>query len=225
MDVGEDVDLAHEMELAHPIALAGEVERVANRALGPEASRHVHLGRCLLGRALVLEPAHVAVQPLRVLPHHHEVDLLGALVLERALDAGVELDRPQVDVLVELEANTEEEPLLQDARRHLRMAHGSQVDCVEAAKLLQHGIRKDLAGLQVAVAAQVVRLGLVTKAGGGGSGLQDLQPLLNDLQADPVAGDHGYPVHRLLLIACPLQRRQPRSIRPGRSVAQRSALG
>ncbi len=75
------------------------------------------------------------------------------------------------------------------------MAHGAQIDGVEAAQLLQHRVREDLAGLEVAVAAHVVRLGLVAKAGGGGRGLQDLQPLADDLRADPVAGDHGYAVH------------------------------
>ena len=42
--------------------------------------------------------------PTGVFAHDHEVDVLWALVLKRGLDVGVELDRAQVDVLVEGEA-------------------------------------------------------------------------------------------------------------------------
>ncbi len=89
------------------------------------------------GRALVLEAAHAGVEPLGVLAHDDEVDVLRPLVLERAVHAGVELDRPQVDVLVQLEPHGEQDALLQDARRHVGVADGAQVDGVELAQLVQ----------------------------------------------------------------------------------------
>ena len=58
------------------------------------------LHRDLVGRALLVYAAGAHVQVLRVLPHHDEIDVLWSLVLERAVDARVQLDRPQVDIEV-----------------------------------------------------------------------------------------------------------------------------
>src|SRR4030067_797396 len=56
-----------------------------------------------------------------------------------------------------------------------------------------HGGGQARAGLEIAAAAQVVRLGGVAEAGGGG-GRQGLQPLADDFGAGAIAGDNGYAV-------------------------------
>ena len=80
---------------------------------------------------------------------------LGPLVLERRLDARVELHRAQVDVLVELEAQPEQDALLEDAGLHVGMADRAEEDRVEAPQLLGGALRQHLAGAQIAVAAEI----------------------------------------------------------------------
>ena len=79
----------------------------------------------------------------------------GPLPLIGRLDAGVEPDRPEVDVLVEVEPEPEQDPLLEHARRHAGMADGPEEDGVAAAQVVDVGVGQDLAGLQVALAAEV----------------------------------------------------------------------
>ena len=59
----------------------------------------------------------------------------GPLPTSGHLDAGKELDRPQVDVLIELKPQLQQQPLFQNARLHVGMADGAQVDGVELAQL------------------------------------------------------------------------------------------
>ena len=68
------------------------------------------------------------------------------------------------------------------------MADGAEVDGVEAAELIEDGVREDVAGLLVALAAEVVVFERVLEAGLGGCGLEDLQPFADDLGAGAVAG-------------------------------------
>ena len=68
---------------------------------------------------------------------------------------GIEPDRAEVDVLVELEAEPQQDPLLEHARGDVGMADRAQVEGVAAAELGQDRVGQDLAGLQVALAPQV----------------------------------------------------------------------
>jgi hypothetical protein len=81
------------------------------------------------------------------------------------------------------------------------VAHGAQVDGVEAAQLLQDGVREYLAGGEIAVAAHVVGLGLIAEPRRGRGGLQNFQAFAHDLGTSAIAGDNGYSVHSLLLVA------------------------
>ena len=82
----------------------------------------------------------------------------GAFVLERRLDAGKQLDRPQVDVLIELKPQLQQQALFQDARLHVGMADRAEVDGVELAQLVDRARRQRFAGLQIALAAPVEML-------------------------------------------------------------------
>ena len=79
----------------------------------------------------------------------------GPLSLERRLDAGKQLDRPQVDVLVELKPQLQQQALFEDARLDVGMADGAQVDGVELAQLVDGAGGQHFAGAQVALAAEV----------------------------------------------------------------------
>ena len=131
------------------------------------------------------------VHALGVLPHHHEVDVLGAFVLQGGLHPRIENHRPQIDVLVQLEAGPQQDALLQDARSHIRVADGPQVDGVELAQFRKHGVRQGFAGAQVAVAAQVIIGQVIFYPRRAGHRLEHLDALSHNLRTDAVTGDYG----------------------------------
>jgi len=193
--VGEHVGLGAEGELLCLVAAAAVFESVAQAPLHAEAGAHHLLDGDLVRRALVGEAAPARVEALVVLPHHHEVDVLGPLVLQRAFHARVELHRAQVDVLLQLEAQAQQQALLEHARSHVGVADRAEQDGVEAPQLLDRSVRQHLAGAQVTLAAEVVVPGLVPEAFKPRHGLQRLQRLGGHLGARPVSWNHGDLVH------------------------------
>ena len=89
------------------------------------------LDRHLIRRALFQESARAGIKALGVLPDHHEIDVLRALVLKRGLHAGVKLYRAQIDVLVQRETNGEQKAFFQDSRLDIRVADGAEKDGIE----------------------------------------------------------------------------------------------
>ena len=79
----------------------------------------------------------------------------GPLFASGRLHVRVELHGPQVDVLVQLEAQAQEDALLEDARLHVGMSDGAEVDRVEPAERVHRVVGERLAGLQVLFAAPV----------------------------------------------------------------------
>ena len=102
---------------------------------GPGVDRG--LDRDLLGRPLAGEAAGADVEVLVVLADDDHVDVVGPLALDRRLDARVEPDRAEVDVLVEVEPEPEQDPLLEDARRHAGMPDRAQEDRVAAPEVVE----------------------------------------------------------------------------------------
>jgi hypothetical protein len=92
-------------------------------------------------------------------------------------------------VVVEGEAQLEQETALQDTGRHRRVADRAQQDRVVRLELLQVRGGEGLAGRVVALGAEVVLLGLQFDVLGEDGG-EDLQALGHDLLADTVTGDH-----------------------------------
>src|SRR6185503_11211956 len=133
---GEDVRLPAERERLPPVPLLRVLERVAQAALDALPSVDGLLHRDLVRGAALERAAGARVQPLGVLAHDDEVDVLGPLVLERRVDARIELDGPKVDVEVELEARAEEDALLEDARLHVGVADGAEQDRVELPQVV-----------------------------------------------------------------------------------------
>ena len=102
-------------------------------------------------------------------------------------------------MVVELEAQPQQQPALEHARRHARVADGAEQDRVVPAQLAEHRVGQHLAGAVPARGAQVVR----RRLDAGHHLAQDLEALRHHLGADAVAGDHrephdlgGYPTGR-----------------------------
>jgi len=123
---GQHVGFAAERQLLFFVAFAGEVESIAQAALDSGTSADACLQRNFVGRAFVGEPARAGVKPFIIFTHNHEVNVFGFLVLERTEALVVKLDRPQVDVLFQFEADAQQDALFQYARLHVRVADGTQ---------------------------------------------------------------------------------------------------
>ena len=187
---GQHVGLVHQGELPAVVAAPAVREGPAQAAVHPEAGGDHLLGGDLLRRILAQEAAGAAVEVLGVLPHHVEADVLRALVLERTFDAGVELDRSQVDVLVELETNRQQQTLFEDAGLYLGMADGAQIDGIELPQLVDLLLGDHLAGGQIAVTAVVELDPLVGDVFQRRHRLQDFAGLRGDLRPGAVARDY-----------------------------------
>ena len=190
---GQHVRLVHQREAV--AAPAGQLEGEAHAALGTHAGVHRALGRHLVRGPLAQEPALAGVGPLGVLPDHHEVGPLGD-------GSGHPVERPQVDVEVELEAQLEQEAPLERARRDGGVADrrpdGTEQDGVVAPELLERLVRQDGAVPQVAGGPEVELGGVEVHPGRG----HHLERLGADLRPDAVAADDGDPMPAGLVHSC-----------------------
>ena len=177
---GQHVRLVHERQVTPGPGLR-QLEGVAHAALDAHAGVHAALGGDLVGRALPQEPALAGVGPLGVLPHDDEVEV--------ALLAG---EWPEVDVLVEGEAEPEDDPPLDGPRRDNGVADGRAEgpleDGVAGADALEIVVVEDVAVPGVAVGAEVEGDLLDRHAGGP----HDLEGIGDHGRTDAVAGDHAY---------------------------------
>ena len=136
---------------------------------------------------LAQQAAGADVGALGALPHDHHVDL--GVARQRTPHARVEPGGPEVDVVVELEAQPQQQAPLEDARREPGVARlpadRAEQDRVVVADLGEHGVGEHLAGGEVALGAEVV----VGRLGAGHDLLQHLQRLVDDLRPDAVSRD------------------------------------
>ena len=100
------------------------------------------------------------------------------------------LERPQVHVEIEREAHLQQQAALEHAGRHVGRADRAEQDRVVAAQLVEHRVGQDVAGREVAAAAEVV-VGRVERDAGGA---HDLQRLGGHFGPDAVAADDPDPV-------------------------------
>ena len=101
---------------------------------------------------------------------------------------GIKDHRSEVDVLIQLEAQFEQQSLFQNAGLDLRMADGSQIDGIRLSKLPEYGTRQDFAGFQVTIPPQVVRYEIKGDGLLFGNGPQNLEPFGHYLRPGPVPG-------------------------------------
>jgi hypothetical protein len=130
-----------------------------------------------------------------VLADDDEVDVAGLAVGERRRDAGHQLARAQVHVLVELAAEQDERA----PQRHV-VGHGggpadrAVVDRLERGQLREPVVGHHLPVLRVVIAAPVERRRRERDAELARRRLDHAHAFRHDLLADAVAGDHGDPV-------------------------------
>ena len=108
----------HEGELL--AALLGELERVSHDPLDPVRGVDAQLVGDLVRGADPESPAVADVRALGALADDHEIHI--ARMRERTRHAGEDPRRPQVDVVVEREAQLEQQPAFDDAAREFRVA-------------------------------------------------------------------------------------------------------
>ena len=222
---GDDVVLVHRRDLALALG-TGQVKGIAHGALGilPGDDAHAHgivvrrpqaalqgemglIGRPRHGQVAVMglpgiavaaeDGAHAVVEVLQVFPDAVEVN--GNVPLQGALNVGVELDGPQVDVLVQVKADLQDEPHLQHAGGHPGVARRAEIDGVAVPELPDGGVRQDLSGFEVVLRTVGIWVKAERDAAGPGSRLQHLAALMDDLGADAVALQQG---NLILLHAC-----------------------
>ena len=143
------------------------------------------------GGAAAHHAARPGVRALGALADDHHVDELGRALRQRRRHARVEPDRPQVDVVVELEPQPQQQPALEHPARHGRVADRAEQDHVVRPDLLEHRVGERLPGAVPAPRAQVV----VGRVEGDVRRRrpQHLQRLGRHLGADAVAADDGEP--------------------------------
>ena len=177
----QHVRLVHERELAPPVGTHRELEGVAHDPLDPVARVDALLHRDLVLGSLAMEASRARVQALGVLADDDHVDVLLGMARHEGLDAGIALDRTQVHVLVELEAQAEQQIPLEDPRPHARVADGAEQHRVEPAHRIELGARKRLAGAKEPLRPEVELLELDLEP--GANGLEHLERLAHDLRA------------------------------------------
>ena len=191
--VREHVVLVHQSQAAsrRPRCPA---ERVAHHTLNAECRVEALFGGHLVRGAATQHSPRAGVRPFGALAYDDHVDVSRRLARKRRGHAWVELHRAQVDVVVELEAQAQQQPALKDATGDGGVAYCAQQDGVMGADLLEHGVRQGLAGAVPALRPQVVLGALERDVVAPGNGVEHLQPFCDDLRSDAVSGDDGNPV-------------------------------
>jgi len=176
------------VELSPNARSAGE--GVAHDALDTEAGVETLLDRDLLRGPDAHRTAGANVRTFGALPAHHHVDVLRTFARQGRGDTRVQLDRSQVDVVVEAEPPFEQQATLEDTGRHGGIADSTEQDRVVAADVLEFRVRQYLAGAVVprSTEVEVRRLRFDTR------GLEHAQSLLDHLRADAVARNGRDPI-------------------------------
>ena len=187
MGVGQHVGLGDERQPLFLITFPCQFEGVTQTAFDSRPCGDHELGGDLHVGILVGEASGADVEILCILPHNHEINVFRSLVLQGAVDSLVELHRAQVDVLLELEAELEQQPLLEDSRSDVRMPYGAEIDRIEAAQCFNRALGENLARLQVAFTAEIKFLGTVLKAVFLADRVKNLESLGDDFGAGSIS--------------------------------------
>ncbi len=98
----------------------------------------------------------------------------------------VELDRPQVDVEIQSEPETQDHRAFDQAGFDVGVADRPQQHRIQRAPLVDHAVGHQVAGLQIVLAAVRVLHQLVREAGRLAGRVEHLERLPGDLGTDPV---------------------------------------
>ena len=196
--IRQHVGLAAEREVFSLVALARVLEGVAQATLDTAPSVHAFLNGDLVRRAFEHKPAGASVKPLVVFAHDNEIDVFRFFALQRAEPLVEQLDRAKVDVLLQLEAQPQQDALLEDARLDVGMPDRAEQDGRELPQVIRRAVGQRLVGSHVAFAAEV-ELGVVElEAELLPGGVEHLDVFTGDFRACAIAANDGYivTVHR-----------------------------
>ena len=143
--VGQHVVLVHEGEGAARGARR-PAECVANDSLDAESRVEALFRGHLVRSSAAKDATRTDVGTLSSLADDDHVDVGRRLSRERGGDARIQLDRSQVDVVVQLEPQTQEQAALEDTARNRRIADSTEQDRVVPPDLLEHRVGQRLAG-------------------------------------------------------------------------------
>ena len=152
--VDEHVLLVHEGHVLP--ALHGQLEGVTHHALHTVGGVDGDFGGHLVRGATADRSAGTAVQAFGAFTHDDEIDV--TRVGERRGNALVQLGRTQVHVLVQVEAELEQQAAFQNARLDARIADGAQQDGVGLLDALLFLLGEDRAVTQIAFGTEVEML-------------------------------------------------------------------
>ena len=152
--VDQHVLLVHESHVL--LALHGQLEGVTHHAFHTVGGVDGHFGGDFVRGATADGSAGAAVQAFGAFTHDDEVDV--ARVGERRRDTLVQLGRTQVHVLVQVEAELEQQAAFQNARLDARIADGAQQDGVGLLDAVLFLLGEDRAVTQIAFGTEVEML-------------------------------------------------------------------
>ena len=118
--------------------LPGPPERVVHHPPHPEGGVQADLGGHLVRGAHPDRAARAGVGPFGALPHHDEVDV--GISGQRACHTRIQPGRPQIDVVVEFEANSQQQATFQHATGHRRVTDRAQQDRIVRTQLVENRI-------------------------------------------------------------------------------------
>src|SRR6266850_1750341 len=171
-------------------ARARELEGVADDALDARAREsHRHLGDLVLAGAG--DPAGLPVYVFGVLADDDEIDVLGALALQRHEAVVVRDDGAEVHVQVETPPHAQDDVPFDDAARRARVADGPEQDGVEGAQSVDVLGRDATCGIDITRRGPAQFLAQRGRVEAPLGGVQDTERRAGDLGADAVAADDG----------------------------------
>ena len=178
------------MHQRHVLAPLGcTVEGIANNPLHAKGGVQAFLGRHFLGSVSTQHTPGPDVRALRALTAHDEVDRLSTR--KWPLDAGIQLDRPEVHVVIHHETQGQQNTTLEDSGRNGGVAYGPKQDGITGSQFLDNSIREQLSGGVVSGCTQVIVRGRDVDPRLRGDGVEDLDRFGNHLGADAVAGNQS----------------------------------
>ena len=130
-----------------------------------------------------------AVQPLGTFAHHEEIDVTG--IGQRSRNARVVLVGAQVDVVVQRETQLEQQPTLQHARRHGRIADRAEQDRVVLLDGFEILVGEGVTGCVPALSTEIVRRLFDNDVRTLQYSIERFEALSNNFGANSVAGNYG----------------------------------
>ena len=124
------------------------------------AAPRVHrlLDRDFMRCAFEHKTARAGVKTFVVFAHDDKINVLRPLVLERAIQRAIKFHGAKIDVLLQLETQTEQDAFFQNARLDLRMADRAEKNRLELAEFVHRVVGQHFAGFQIAFAAKIVMM-------------------------------------------------------------------